>query len=207
MPFALPDGWVWAGLGEICFVTKLAGFEFTKHFSLKSEGDVPVVRAQNVKPNRLIEENLLYIEKSVSEILHRSALTKPCLLITFIGAGIGEVAIFNKKERWHLAPNVAKAEILHNEISLKYLMYATHSNLGISEFFKFQKATAQPSLSMGTIRQVLIPLPPLAEQNAIVERVDRLLESVNALELQVTERKSYAQQLMQAVLKEAFESK
>lgn len=204
VPFALPDGWVWVRLGEICFVTKLAGFEFTKYFSLKSEGEIPVVRAQNVKPNRLIEENLLYIEKSVSEILHRSALTKPCLLITFIGAGIGEVAVFDKQERWHLAPNVAKAEVLNDEISLKYLMYVTHSSLGISEFFKFQKATAQPSLSMGTIRQILIPLPSLAEQNAIVERVDRLLASVNALEQQVQERKTYAEQLMQAVLKEAF---
>ena len=54
------------------------------------------------------------------------------------------------------------------------------------------------------LSNLLIPLPPLAEQNAIVERVDRLLESVNALEQQVAERKSYAEQLMQVVLKEAF---
>ena len=65
----------------------------------------------------------------------------------------------------------------------------------------------QDNISLEQCRNMLFPLPPLAEQNAIVERVDRLLESVNALELQVTERKSYAQQLMQAVLKEAFESK
>ena len=55
-----------------------------------------------------------------------------------------------------------------------------------------------------TYKICLIPLPPLAEQNAIVERVDRLLASVNALEQQVKERKTFAEQLMQAVLKEAF---
>ena len=65
-------------------------------------------------------------------------------------------------------------------------------------------ASVVPQINNKDIEPLLIPLPPLAEQNAIVERVDRLLEFVNALELQVTERKSYAQQLMQAVLKEAF---
>jgi type I restriction enzyme S subunit len=48
------------------------------------------------------------------------------------------------------------------------------------------------------------PLASLAEQQAIVERVDRLLASVSALEQHVQERKTYAEQLMQAVLKEAF---
>ena len=65
-------------------------------------------------------------------------------------------------------------------------------------------AVGQKRVPVSYISDSLIPLPPLAEQNAIVERVDRLLESVNALEQQVIERKSYAEQLMQVVLKEAF---
>jgi type I restriction enzyme S subunit len=65
-------------------------------------------------------------------------------------------------------------------------------------------STGRANLSMANVANFPFPLPPLTEQNAIVERVDRLLESVNALELQVQERKRYAQQLMQAVLKEAF---
>ena len=45
---------------------------------------------------------------------------------------------------------------------------------------------------------------PLAEQQAIVARVDSLMATIDALEAQVTERKEQAQQLMQAVLREAF---
>lgn len=51
---------------------------------------------------------------------------------------------------------------------------------------------------------LVIPLPPLAEQQAIVARVDSLMATIDALEAQVTERKEQAQQLMQAVLREAF---
>ena len=49
------------------------------------------------------------------------------------------------------------------------------------------------------------PLPPLAEQKAIVYRVEKLLSMVNELEKQVFERKEQSEQLMQAVLREAFE--
>ncbi len=59
-------------------------------------------------------------------------------------------------------------------------------------------------VTLAKIINATISLPLLAEQQAIVERVDRLLNHINALEQQVTERKHHPEQLMQAVLKEAF---
>jgi type I restriction enzyme S subunit len=136
-------------------------------------------------------------------------LTKPSLLVTFIGAGIGDVAIFDKPNRWHLAPNVAKLEPFNenNErIDIKYLLYYLVSKIGQSELFKFWKATAQPSLSMGTIRQAIVTLPPLAEQKRIVKKVDQLMNLCNELELRVKENQNNSELLMEAVLKEAFTS-
>jgi type I restriction enzyme S subunit len=49
-----------------------------------------------------------------------------------------------------------------------------------------------------------IAFPPLAEQQAIVARVDSLMAMIDELEQQVAERKEQAQMLMQAVLREAF---
>jgi type I restriction enzyme, S subunit len=49
------------------------------------------------------------------------------------------------------------------------------------------------------------PLPPLAEQQAIVKRVDKLMHMIDMLEVQGTERKEQSKMLMQAVLQEAFE--
>jgi hypothetical protein len=48
------------------------------------------------------------------------------------------------------------------------------------------------------------PSSPLAEQQAIVARVNSLMATIDALETQVSERKEQAQLLMQAVLREAF---
>jgi len=69
---------------------------------------------------------------------------------------------------------------------------------------KFEKANLQPNLRMGDLTDLLVPLPPLVEQQAIVARVDSLMATIDALEAQVTERKEQARQLMQAVLREAF---
>ena len=127
--------------------------------------------------------------------------------MTFIGAGIGDVGFFDEPDRWHLAPNVAKVEpILGCEkyVNNRLINFFVLSNFGQTEIFKYIKATAQPSLSMEGIRDIDFPLPPLAEQEEIVNKVEYLLEKITDLENQIAEREKMAKQLMQSILKDAF---
>ena len=204
----LPHGWCWAKIDDLYFVTKLAGFEFTEYFHLSEKGDIPVVRAQNVRKRYLEKTNLLYIDSATSKQLERSALTKQCLLVTFIGAGIGDVGLFDEPTRWHLAPNVAKVEPIagcENYINNQLTNLFVLSEFGQSEIFKYMKATAQPSLSMESIRDIDFPLPPLAEQKEIVARVEQHLQTITQLETQIATRETTTKQLMQSILKDAFE--
>lgn len=203
----IPKSWQWCKSDEIFFVTKLAGFEYSEHISLKESGDIPVVRAQNVRPLSIDKTNLLYIDAKTSATLERCALIKKCLLVTFIGAGIGDVATFEETERWHLAPNVAKMEPFEGceELTnVKYLNYYLMSRLGQKEIFKHVKATAQPSLSMGTIRDIDFAIPPLAEQHRIVEKLDELMQYCNELEASIKQSESQNEKLLQQVLREAL---
>lgn len=206
----IPENWVWAKINEIFFVTKLAGFEYSKHISLRPIGEIPVIRAQNVRPFEISKKNLLYIDRKTSELLNRCALTKEVLLVTFIGAGIGDVAHFHEKERWHLAPNVAKLEPFdgcENMMSLKFLNYFLMSDNGKTEIFKHIKATAQPSLSMGTIRDIDLPLPPLSEQKRIVAKLDKLMAYCDSLEESIKNSQTQNKMLLGQVLREALEPK
>jgi len=202
----IPDNWVWAKGDDIFFVTKLAGFEYTKYFHLRDIGEVPVIRAQNVRPIKISKDSVLFMDLETSRLLERSALIRPCLLVTFIGAGIGDVSLFEENARWHLAPNVAKMELFADNacLNLRYLNYFLLSESGKKEIFKHVKATAQPSLSMGTIRDIDYPIPSLQEQRAIVEKLDRLVEMIDGLEEQVSKRKEKTEMLMQSVLRGAF---
>jgi type I restriction enzyme S subunit len=50
----------------------------------------------------------------------------------------------------------------------------------------------------------VIPLPPLVEQAAIVERVEALMTTCRLLEAEIEQSRTHAAHLLQAVLKEAF---
>ena len=106
-------------------------------------------------------------------------------MITFIGAGIGEVAIFNQEKRYHLAPNVAKIVIddsMKKFISEEFLLYFLMSSSGQEEVNKIKKATAQPSLSMETIRSIKCIIPnTLIEQEQITDYLDKKCSEIDRL--------------------------
>ena len=60
------------------------------------------------------------------------------------------------------------------------------------------------SLSVGKIRQIEVPLPPLAEQHRIVARVDELMALCDQLEAQLTATEADSHRLLDAVLHEAL---
>ncbi len=60
---------------------------------------------------------------------------------------------------------------------------------------------------MGTIREISVPLPPLAEQKRIVEKLEKLMKYCDELELNIRESKKNAESLLQVALKEALEPK
>lgn len=204
----IPSEWKLASLNELAFVTKLAGFEYTKYIknAIKEEGEVPLVRAQNVKGGKLEVNNLQYIDKEVSLGLERSALCKKSVLMTFIGAGIGDVALFDTDKRYHLAPNVAKIELFNNygkHMEEKYVLYYLMSLEGRKEIFKSMKATAQPSLSMETIREIVVPVPSIEEQQHIVKLLETLINKEYDID-ELTRINEQSEFIKKSILAKAF---
>ncbi|MGL6299163.1 MAG: restriction endonuclease subunit S [Methanobacteriaceae archaeon] len=174
VPFDIPDSWEWCRLESISFITKLAGFEYTKYISpnLVKEG-IPLLKAKNVKNNKLIKKFDAFIPKNVSNKLIRSKLNKRCLLTPYVGASIGNIVIFDGSFEAHLAPNLAKIELFDNKfIFEEYLSFYLKSFSGYNELTKYLKSTAQPSISMAALRDILVPVPPVNEQSLIVRKLN-----------------------------------
>ena len=198
----LPDSWTQTNIHFLAFVTKLAGFEYTKHFKLNDDGEIPVIRAQNVQMGKFVDKNRLYLSKEKSDFLTRSQLHGREILMVFIGAGTGNVCLAPSDERWHLAPNVAKIDV--DSINRKYLFYYLQSNLGVTNALSRVKATAQPSLSMATIREIIVLFPSIHEQKEIVRQVESLLKKADQIESKYKTLKAKIDQLPQAILAKAF---
>ena len=66
--------------------------------------------------------------------------------------------------------------------------------------------TAQPNISLTNVRDFPIPIPPLAEQQRIVAKVDELMRWCDALEARLTDAQTTATHLLDAILHQALTS-
>ena len=178
IPFEIPKGWEWCKINNIAFVTKLAGFEYTKYIAgnLKTNG-IPLFKGKNVQGGKIIYEFEAYIPESLSDELERSQISKKCLLTPYVGT-IGNIGLHNKSGKFHLGSNVGKIEILNPASQVCILEEFVHiyllSQYGYAELTKYKKATAQESISIEAIRDVLLPIPPTLEQQKIVDKYYQL---------------------------------
>lgn len=179
IPFDFPKTWKICYIDDIAFVTKLAGFEYTKYIAdnLVIDG-IPLFKGKNVQNGKLVLEFESFIPESVSDELPRSQITKKCLLTPYVGT-IGNIAIFDGTFKAHLGSNVGKIEILNSNdntfVLEEYLLWYLRSQYGYNELTKYKKATAQESISIDAIRNVIIAIPPLEEQHRIVAKIEELL--------------------------------
>ena len=90
-------------MGEFAFVTKLAGFEYTKYVRYADDGDLLVIKAENAGPNGYRVTDYSHVHASSVAKLTRSKLVGGELLMVFVGAGTGNVAIVPQEQRFFLA--------------------------------------------------------------------------------------------------------
>ena len=185
LPFEIPDSWRVAKINSIAFVTKLAGFEYTKYIAnnLCSEG-VPLFKGKNIQDGEIIYKFEHYIPNKVSDNLVRSQINKKCILLPYVGT-IGNVAIHNKKGKFHLGSNVGKIELFNSlniNILEEYVLYFLRSSIGKIELTKHKKATAQDSISIDAIRDVNMLIPPIQEQNRIVKKIKSIFNQLDTIQ-------------------------
>ena len=128
---------------------------------------------------------------------------------------IGNIGIHNRSGKFHLGSNVGKIEILNpvSEVCIleEYLHIYLLSQYGYAELTKYKKATAQESISIEAIREVLVPIPPIQEQHKIVDKyfeleplVDKYSKSQGILDRLNAE---IFDKLKKSVLQEAIQGK
>ena len=185
LPFEIPRNWEWCYLGDVAFVTKLAGFEYTKYIAPNlTDTGIPLFKGKNVQNGKLVFNFEGYIPEHLSDELSRSQIRKKCLLTPYVGT-IGNIAIFDGSFKAHLGSNVGKIELINpvdrTYLSEEYVLNYLRSPTGYQQLTKHKKATAQESISIDAIRNVIIPIPPTNEQSRIINMLAGLERKVQAL--------------------------
>ena len=182
-------------IGEIATVTKLAGFEFTKYINYQEEGDIIMLRGLNCKNGHLVLDNIKWIDQAISDALPRSKLYKGDILMTYAGT-IGDIAMVDKDNTYHLAPNVGKISINNtneiNPVFLTQLFLNTHDYI-----MSFASQVAQASINMQKIRDFDYYFPPIDLQNQFATFVTQVDKSKFAVQKSLEKTQLLFDSLMQ----------
>lgn len=199
-PFNLPKAWKWVRLFDIC-----RSITDGDHLPPpKSESGVPFLTISNITTGRLDFNEIRYVpEDYYGKIDETRKPYKGDILYTAVGATYGIPVLVDTERRFCFQRHIAilKPSLL---ISNQYLLYILKSDLVYGQATNAITGTAQPTVPLSGLRPIKVPLPPLAEQKEIVQRVENLFQLADQIEQRYQKAKAYVDKLPQSILAKAF---
>ena len=179
IPFDLPDSWAWCRLGILCKIK--GGKRVPKGDDLLDEPTPYVyLRVTDMKAGTICDFKKKYISEETFKKIANYTISKDDVYLTIAGT-IGLVGFIPEKyDGMSLTENAAKL----TNISINKLFLGKILTAGYFQNIFNEKRTqvAQPKLALERVATVLFPLPPLAEQQRIVEQVETLLKYVDIID-------------------------
>ena len=205
-PFELPQGWAWCRIDDMLENKRHAlkagpfGSTLTKAMYCSS-GYKVYGQEQVIKQDP--KYGGYYIRQEKYDELSSCKVSSGDILISLVGT-IGKLLILpDQIEQGVINPRLIKIS-LHKSLKAAYFDKSYSSNIIQQQLKDNASGQTMDVISIKILKSVHFPLPPLTEQQAIVAKVEKLLALCDQLETQITQNQSHAEQLMQAVLKEAF---
>lgn len=186
-------------LSKYAQITKLAGYEYTKHFDYKVGGEIIALRSLNIRNGQIDLSDVHTMPREVSDALPRSKLRRGDIVLGYVGSKLGNLALIEHDNRFHLAPNVALIRPLPG-VNPHFLLMFMQAPYYQSQLWSLASSTGQPALSMASLRRSEVWLPEANEQRRIAEILgawERAIETVEAL---ITNARAQKRALMQSLL-------
>ena len=177
IPFTIPENWKWVRANDILDVRD--GTHDTPKYVVKG---VPLVTSKNLDNGKLNLSNIKYISKNDSEKINlRSKVNLNDILFAMIGT-IGNPVIIKKDIEMSIKNIGLFKSYRENAINMDYIYYLL---LYMQDILKQQVSSGvQKFVSLKELRRLMMPLPPLAEQKRIVEKLDKLLADIEELKIE-----------------------
>ena len=174
----VPEGWEVKKLGYCIDI--LPGYAFPSQDFV--ENGIKLLRGINVSPEKIRWEESVYWNKTIDDTLKKYLLEVNDLVVgldrTWIGSGT-RVAIVKKEDLPCLLVQRVCRIRPTNMMSINYIYYLLSNNLFYNALAVDTTGVSVPHISTEQIKKVVVPIPELSEQNAIVEYIEMHIASIN----------------------------
>jgi type I restriction enzyme, S subunit len=204
---ALPEGWKWVKLGDVIEKPK---YGTSKKCDYETKG-IGVLRIPNIVKGVVDSSDLKFAKFDKKEIETYSLKEGDILTIRSNGSVdiVGKCAMITRKDEGFLyAGYLIRLRPLQKLVLPKYLInILTSINLRNQIELKAKSTSGVNNINSEELAGLSISLPPLKEQNQIVQEIESRLSVADKMEESITQSLQQAEALRQSILKQAFEGK
>ena len=198
LPFAAPNGWKWT---RLCALFKVIT-DGDHQPPPKADEGVAFLTISNVTTGRLDFTGCRFVPKTYFESL--APYRKPAkgdILYTVVGATYGRPALVETDCDFCVQRHIAILKPAQ-AMNVRFLLTLLASPLIYDQATRSTTGTAQPTIPLRPLRNFLVPIPPLAEQQRIVAKVDELMALCDRLEASLVATDETRRRLLEALLAE-----
>ena len=205
IPFDIPESWCWCRLGEIVSILG-DGIHGTPEYDYN--GSYYFVNGNNLVNGKI---EIKPDTKKVNEaeyLKYKKVLTSSTVFVSINGT-LGNLAFYND-EKIILGKSACYFNLIKQE--MKYFVYNLLQTKYFLDYAEFEATkTTIRNVSLGAMKNLPIPLPPLAEQKRIVAAIERfmpLIEEYGKKEEELRQlNASIGEQAKKALLQEAVQGR
>ena len=195
------EGWVEKRLGEVCIGKLSYG---TSSPSRVYDARVRYIRITDIDDNGRLLNDLV----SPKEYDAKHVLKDGDLVFARTGATVGKSYMYSLSDGVCVyAGYLIRARVDESIIRPKYLFYFTKTSRYKLFIQQSQAAAAQPNVNAEKYSNMLVPIPPVHEQDEIMSCIGKIQELSIQLQQNYTQQIADCVELRQAVLREAFEGR
>ena len=176
MPFEIPENWAWVRLGEC--VSVYGGKRVPAGRKLvNTDTGHKYIRVSDMKNRTVMLDNIQYLPNDVYQIIKQYNIHKEDVFITVAGT-IGRIGkIPAELDGANLTENADK--LIFSLLNQDWLIFCLESPDLQFQISEATKKEGQPKLAIMRIQNLIVPLPPLAEQQRIVKKLEEILPLCN----------------------------
>ncbi|WP_429924917.1 restriction endonuclease subunit S [Agrobacterium vitis] len=203
-PHPIPSSWTWSRVGDAVLFTQYG----TSQKSHVSQSGVPVLAMGNIQDGRVIWRNEKRIPEASDELpaLYLQTFdllynrTNSAELVGKTGIYMGQNdALTFASYLIRLRPSLLHSSPVYLNVAMNAPCFRETQIVPL-----IKKQTGQANVSGSALKNMLIPLPPLAAQHRVVAKVDKLMALCDQLETSLISADETRKKLLDALLAEAL---
>jgi type I restriction enzyme S subunit len=193
----LPDSWYWASIDELTAMVTSGSRGWKEYYA--DSGSL-FIRSQDIKNDYLDLSRPAHVDVPPSTEGARTRVQQGDLLLTITGANVAKTAHVDRPlSEAYVSQHVALIKPVDSRLSPFIHRWLISEHRGRGRLLG-RSYGDKPGLNLDNIRTLPIALPPLAEQERIVAKVDQLLLHCDGLAVGLAHRQSTTQQLLTATI-------